>query len=132
VQDFKTPKAEMLLKRYRSSFRCFNDDIQGTGAVTLAGLLAAHRKVQTPFTQSKIVCVGAGSAGLGVCNALVDGMVRMGLTPAEARSRFWLVDDKARQVLRMGLFFLTMTSVCPSHSTRWGHNHAPAHARSKL
>eukprot|EP00047_Mylnosiga_fluctuans_P018519 m.71926 g.71926 ORF g.71926 m.71926 type:complete len:613 (-) comp7657_c0_seq3:217-2055(-) len=93
-EDFKTPKAEMLLKRYRNTFRCFNDDIQGTGAVTLAGMLAAHRKTGNAFTESRIVCVGAGSAGLGVCAALVDALIRLGLSKEEAHKRFWLVDDK--------------------------------------
>ncbi|EGD73978.1 malate dehydrogenase [Salpingoeca rosetta] len=94
-EDFKTPKAEQLLNRYRNNFTCFNDDMQGsTGAVALAGLLAALRKTGTPLTEAKIVCVGAGSAGIGVCSMLADAMVRSGLSAAEAYQRFWLIDEK--------------------------------------
>eukprot|EP01147_Barroeca_monosierra_P007164 gene7164-9645_t len=92
-EDFKTPKAEHLLNRYRNSFTCFNDDMQGTGAVALAGLLAALRRTQTRLVDSEIVCVGAGSAGIGVCNMLADAMIRSGLSAAEAYNRFWLVDE---------------------------------------
>eukprot|EP00053_Salpingoeca_punica_P013600 m.122987 g.122987 ORF g.122987 m.122987 type:complete len:625 (+) comp16239_c1_seq1:1217-3091(+) len=91
-EDFKTPNAEMLLKRYQNVFRCFNDDIQGTGAMTLAGLLAASRRTKRPLSQSRVVCVGAGSAGLGVCNVLLDAMERQGLSRQEALKNFYLVD----------------------------------------
>ena len=90
-QDFRNPYAEKLLKRYRNAYRVFNDDIQGTGssavvmittvthccagAVTLAGLLAALRRTKMPLTECRIVCLGAGSAGLGVCNTLVYGVL---------------------------------------------------------
>eukprot|EP00043_Microstomoeca_roanoka_P021044 m.254815 g.254815 ORF g.254815 m.254815 type:complete len:629 (-) comp18708_c0_seq1:211-2097(-) len=92
-EDFKTPKAEQLLTRYRNTFTCFNDDMQGTGSVALAGLLAALRRTQTRLMNSKIVCVGAGSAGIGVCKMLADAMIRAGLSSQEAYSRFWLVDE---------------------------------------
>jgi len=52
-----------LLARYRNKYRVFNDDIQGTGAVTLAGLLSAARIAGVPFTEMRIMCAGAGSAG---------------------------------------------------------------------
>eukprot|EP00730_Choanoeca_flexa_P016714 TRINITY_DN7959_c0_g1_i2.p1 TRINITY_DN7959_c0_g1~~TRINITY_DN7959_c0_g1_i2.p1 ORF type:complete len:629 (+),score=143.00 TRINITY_DN7959_c0_g1_i2:154-2040(+) len=93
-EDFKTPKAEQLLNRYRNLYTCFNDDMQGTGCVALAGLMAALRRNEEDLTRAKIVCVGAGSAGLGVCNMVVDAMERLGLSRQEAHNRFWLVDDK--------------------------------------
>eukprot|EP00045_Choanoeca_perplexa_P013833 m.158713 g.158713 ORF g.158713 m.158713 type:complete len:622 (+) comp16472_c0_seq2:77-1942(+) len=93
-EDFKTPKAEQLLNRYRNLYTCFNDDMQGTGCVALAGLLAALRRNKEDLTRAKIVCVGAGSAGLGVCNMVADAMERLGLSRQEALNRFWLVDDK--------------------------------------
>jgi malate dehydrogenase (oxaloacetate-decarboxylating)(NADP+) len=91
-EDFKTPNAEMLLKRYQNVFRCFNDDIQGIGAMTLAGLLAALRRTDRLLFKCRVVCVGAGSAGLGVCNVLLDAMERQGLTREEALRRFYLID----------------------------------------
>lgn len=81
-------KATNLLQMYRSRFRCFNDDIQGTGCVTLSCILAAARNAGTCITDLSFLCAGAGSAGLGVCEQLVQGMVEAGLSPEEARSRF--------------------------------------------
>jgi malic enzyme len=74
-EDFKTPHAEFFLNRYRNKCRIFNDDIQGTGTMVLAGILCALRaqkKLSKDITQQRIVCLGAGSAGLGVCNSLLQ------------------------------------------------------------
>ncbi len=87
-EDFETSKAVPLLAKYRNRYRCFNDDIQGTGAVTLAGILSAARNGGQSITDMKILCVGAGSAGLGVCEQVVLGMVEAGLTREEAQKRF--------------------------------------------
>lgn len=87
-EDFETPKAVPLLEKYRRQFRVFNDDIQGTGCVTLAGLLSAARNAGSSIKDLKILCAGAGSAGLGVCAQIVDGMVEAGLTREEAMSKF--------------------------------------------
>ena len=68
-EDFKNECALPILQKYRNRYLCFNDDIQGTGTVTLAGLLSALRAQRLPFhtlTDQRIVCLGAGSAGLGV------------------------------------------------------------------
>lgn len=89
-EDFETAKAVPLLQKYRHKYRCFNDDIQGTGCVTLAGVLSATKIAGRSFTDSRILCAGMGSAGLGVCTALYDGLVAAGLSPEEARSRFVL------------------------------------------
>jgi malate dehydrogenase (oxaloacetate-decarboxylating) len=90
-EDFETTKAVPLLAKYRNKYRCFNDDIQGTGCVTLAGLLSAARNAGTSIKDLRIVCAGAGSAGLGVCSQIVDGMVEAGLSREEAMSRFAIV-----------------------------------------
>jgi len=87
-EDFETNKAIPLLNKYRDTYRCFNDDIQGTGCVTLAGLVAAARQAGQSLTDLKILCAGAGSAGLGVCLQIVDGMVEAGMSREEAVSRF--------------------------------------------
>ena len=79
-----------LLNRYRHKYRCFNDDIQGTGCVTLAGILAASQTAGSHIKETKVMCVGAGSAGLGVCTAIKEGMVAAGLSEEAARERFVL------------------------------------------
>ena len=87
-EDFESSKAGPLLDRYRNNFRVFNDDIQGTGSVTLSALLSAARNIGSPLSDMKFLCVGAGSAGLGVCGAIVEGMVEAGMSRGEAMSRF--------------------------------------------
>lgn len=91
-EDFESAKANALLSRYRNKFRMFNDDIQGTGAVTLACLMSAAKTAGTKLTDMTFVCAGTGSAGLGVCTQIFDGLVQAGLNPAEARSRFVLAN----------------------------------------
>ena len=63
-EDFETKKAVPLLAKYRHRYRCFNDDIQGTGCVTLACVLSAARNAGTSLTDMRFVCAGAGSAGM--------------------------------------------------------------------
>lgn len=87
-EDFETPKAVPLLERYRDKYRMFNDDIQGTGSVTLSCLMSAARNAGKELKDLRIVCAGAGSAGLGVCDQIVKGMMTQGLSEEEARSRF--------------------------------------------
>lgn len=87
-EDFETTKANPILTKYRENYRCFNDDIQGTGCVTLAGIISAARNAGTSITDMKFICAGAGSAGLGVCSQIVDGMVEAGLDRKEAMARF--------------------------------------------
>ena len=84
-EDFETSKAVPLLAKYKDKYRCFNDDIQGTGCVTLSGLMSAARNAGSKITDMRIMCVGAGSAGLGVCSLLLDGMVEAGLTVEEVK-----------------------------------------------
>ena len=89
-EDFQTEKAVPLLERYRHTYRVFNDDIQGTGAVTLSCLLSAARSGGFELKDCRILCAGAGSAGMGVCSSLMDGMMAAGLSQEEATSRFVL------------------------------------------
>jgi len=94
-EDFNNSSALPILKKYRNKHLCFNDDIQGTGAVALSGVLASLRAAGLPqekIRDQRIVCLGAGSAGLGVCNGIVWAMVENGLTPDQAMNQFWLVD----------------------------------------
>jgi len=87
-EDFESSKAAPILNKYRHKYRCFNDDIQGTGCVTLAGLIASAQQAGQTLKDLSFLCAGAGSAGLGVCEQIVDGMVEAGLSREEARSRF--------------------------------------------
>ena len=90
-EDFESTKAQMLLDRYRSNFRVFNDDIQGTGCVTLAGIMSAARNAGSSITEMRFLCAGSGSAGLGVCSQIVDGMVEAGMNREDAMKRFVVV-----------------------------------------
>jgi malate dehydrogenase (oxaloacetate-decarboxylating) len=91
-EDFAQHNAGRLLDRYRDELCTFNDDIQGTAAVALAGLLAAAQVVETPLPDQRLVIVGAGSAGTGISEIVIQAMTSEGLSQAEARSRLWLVD----------------------------------------
>ncbi|XP_042505148.1 NAD-dependent malic enzyme 62 kDa isoform, mitochondrial-like isoform X3 [Macadamia integrifolia] len=100
-EDFQSKWAFMLLQRYRNTYRMFNDDVQGTAGVAVAGLLGAVRAQGRPmidFPKQKIVVAGAGSAGLGVVNDARKTMKRMlGNNESafeSARSQFWVVDAK--------------------------------------
>ena len=91
-EDFSKQNASRLLERYRNRLCTFNDDIQGTGAVTVAGLLAAMRLLQSKFDEQRIVILGAGSSAIGICDQIVAAMARLGYTEHEAKQRLWLVD----------------------------------------
>ena len=92
-EDLSRQKAWGVLERYRDRLCSFNDDIQGTGAVTLAGLLVASRITGRPLKQERYCVFGLGAAGGGICNSLIRAMEREGLTRAEARSRIIPLDS---------------------------------------
>jgi malate dehydrogenase (oxaloacetate-decarboxylating) len=91
-EDFATPHALPILDRYRNQLLTFNDDIQGTAAVALAALTAAVTAIGARLAEQKIVMLGAGSAGIGVCEQIVRAMVADGLSDADARARIYVVD----------------------------------------
>ncbi len=93
-EDLSKDSAFAVLERYRKKLASFNDDIQGTGAVTLAGVLSACKLRGDKLRDQRIVVFGAGAGGAGVAWALVRGMMRDGLTEKEAMERMFLLDSK--------------------------------------
>lgn len=91
-EDFARHNARRLLERYADRLCTFNDDIQGTGAVTLAGLLSAAAINGERLGEQRIVMFGAGSAATGIAEMIVAGMVSEGLSVDEAKERLWLID----------------------------------------
>jgi malate dehydrogenase (oxaloacetate-decarboxylating) len=91
-EDFAGSNARRLLDRYRDRLCTFNDDIQGTAAVTTATLLAAVSATGIPLREQRIAIFGFGSAGVGMANLLVEAMKEAGLTDEEARERFYAID----------------------------------------
>ncbi|MBO9323234.1 MAG: NAD-dependent malic enzyme [Roseiflexus sp.] len=93
-EDFAKDNARNLLDRYRDRILSFNDDIQGTGAVTLAGWLAAVEISGVPLADQRIVMLGAGSAATGIAEQIVAVMVEAGIPLEQARRTIWLIDSR--------------------------------------
>ncbi len=91
-EDMGVQNARRLLVRYRDQLPSFNDDIQGTGAINLAAVLAAVQATGIKLADQLFVIFGAGSAGTGIADQLSAALVAEGLTDLQARSRFWAVD----------------------------------------
>jgi malate dehydrogenase (oxaloacetate-decarboxylating)(NADP+) len=91
-EDWKGTDAIRVLARYKDKVLCYNDDIQGTASVTLAGLTTALQIVDAPLTEQRILFLGAGSAGIGISNLIVSAMQMQGLSQDAARSRISLFD----------------------------------------
>jgi malate dehydrogenase (decarboxylating) len=109
-EDFQMKWAFETLQRYRNRFCMFNDDVQGTAGVALAGLLGAVRAQGRPlsdFTKQKIVVVGAGSAGIGVLNMAKQAMLRMpGINRSgEGHNQFWVLDKDVSYFMQENINF---------------------------
>ena len=93
-EDFGPSNARRILNQYRDKARIFNDDVQGTGAITLAAILAGLRVTKTRPSEQRVVIFGSGTAGVGIADQIRVVMVRDGLSEEEATRRFWCVDKQ--------------------------------------
>ncbi|MDE1845383.1 MAG: NAD-dependent malic enzyme [Thaumarchaeota archaeon] len=93
-EDFAKPHARPILDKYRDSLCTFNDDIQGTAAVTLGAMYGALNITKKKFSDQQVVVLGAGSAGTGIAEYILKAMVAEGINEAEARKHFFLLDSK--------------------------------------
>ncbi|MEM7138346.1 MAG: NAD-dependent malic enzyme [Myxococcota bacterium] len=109
-EDFAQPHAAPLLKRYRDELCTFNDDIQGTAAVTVGTLIAAAKVSGRKMSEQTVTLLGAGSAGCGIAEQIVAAMVTEGLTDADARARIFMVD-------RPGLLHDKLDGLTPAQQT---------------
>jgi malate dehydrogenase (oxaloacetate-decarboxylating)(NADP+) len=116
-EDFGNANAFRLLHRYQGRICTFNDDIQGTAGVTLAGLCSAARLTGTPLTEMRLLFYGAGEAGIGIGDLIVEALVAEGVPEAAARRQCWFVDSK-------GLVVQSRTDLV-EHKRRFAHDHAP-------
>jgi malate dehydrogenase (oxaloacetate-decarboxylating) len=98
-EDFGPSNARRILNEYRDKARIFNDDLQGTGAITLAAILSGMRVAGSRPSEQRVVIFGAGTAGVGIADQIRAVMISDGLSEDEATRRFWLVDKQGLLVV---------------------------------
>ena len=116
-EDFGNANAFKLLHRYRDRICTFNDDIQGTAGVTLSGLYSAARLTGVQLKDMRILFYGAGEAGIGIGDLIVEALKKEGVSEIAARRQCWFVDTK-------GLVVRSRTDLV-EHKLRFAHDHAP-------
>ena len=91
-EDFGAGNARRILLSYRDKYRIFNDDMQGTGAIVMAGLFNAVKVTGTRWRDQRVIVFGGGTAGIGIADQIRDQMARDGLTADQATRQIWIVD----------------------------------------
>src|ERR1700734_3083742 len=91
-EDFGADNARRILVNYRDQYRIFNDDMQGTGVIVMAGLFSALKGTGTQWRDQRVIVFGGGTAGIGIADQIHDQMVRGGLDPSQATRQIWIVD----------------------------------------
>ena len=147
-EDFGAGNARRILVAYRDRYRIFNDDMQGTGAVVLAGLFNALKVTGTRWRDQRVVIFGGGTAGVGIADQIRDQMTRDGLDEAQATRQVWIVDlpglltddmgdglldyqrPYARPAAEVAGWATTPVQVDPSAATRWPQMAALRQARA--
>jgi malate dehydrogenase (oxaloacetate-decarboxylating) len=147
-EDFGAGNARRILVTYRDRYRIFNDDVQGTGAIVMAGLFNALRVTGTRWRDQRVVILGGGTAGVGIADQIRDQMARDGLEEAQATRQVWIVDlpglltddmddgllDYQRPYARpdagVSGWARTPAQVDPSAATRWPQMAALRQARA--
>lgn len=109
-EDFGRGTAARILDKYQDQILTFNDDIQGTGIISLAGVLGAMNISKEKLTDQIFLTFGAGTAGMGIAKMLYEELIRQGMEPAEAKKRFYLVD-------KQGLLFEDTPGLTPKQKT---------------
>ena len=147
-EDFGAGNARRILLTYRDRYRIFNDDMQGTGAIVMAGLLNALRVTGTRWRDQRVVILGGGTAGVGIADQIRDQMARDGLDAGQATGQVWIVDlpglltedmseglldyqrPYARPAAEVSGWARTPVQVDPSAATRWPEMAALRQARA--
>jgi len=147
-EDFGAGNARRILLAYRDKYRIFNDDMQGTGAIVMAGLFNALKVTGTRWREQRVIVFGGGTAGIGIADQIRDQMVRDGLDQAAATRQIWIVDlpglltedmsdgmldyqrPYARPAAEAASWAKTPVEIDPSAATRWPEMAALREARA--
>ena len=124
-EDFAPGNGRRILEKYRDQICTFNDDMQGTGAITLAAAISAVRVCGTPLRTQRVVIFGAGTAGVGIADQIRDAMVREGLSKEDAARRFWCVDQQGLLTTEMAgrlCDYQVTYARPPAESKGWKHD----------
>lgn len=117
LEDFGNTNAFRLLEQYRNQVPLFNDDIQGTGAVAISGVIGALRITGSELAEQKMLFLGAGEAGIGIADVFVAALGEQGIPAEEARKRCWFVDSKG--------LLVSGRKTLADHKIPYAHDHPP-------